>query len=1005
MMSKKIFVTLFFSFLFYQLSAQESTIYTNDLEAYYKALDLYQDRAYAAAQNTFEDIKNTFDEDSEMHANCAYYAANCAIRLQQRNADELMQDFVEKYPNSTKRNDAFMEVADYYYEQGKYTYALKWLKKVKAKNMARRDYEDYLFKYAYALFTTGNQTESKKYFVQLLDSQRYGSQAKYYYGYIAYQQDDYENADKYLTEVSEETTYKREVSYYLADMNFKLGRFQKAIDEALPLLSRANRVEASEINKIIGESYFNLGQYDKSIPYLKEYKGKRGKWVNTDYYYLGYAFYMQNDYEQAISYFNKIIDGDNSVAQNAYYHLGECYVQNDQKTEALNAFKNASEMSFDPVIKEDAYLNYAKLSYEIGNPYKSVPEILQDFLLAYPNSLEKEHIKKLIINSYLTSENYLGALTYLEKNDPRNDKLIQEMAYLRGAQLYNEQDFEAAIDLFDKSLSHKISDSYSAKSTYWKAASQYQKQRYPEAAQNFLAFKDMTAAKDVLENKQVDYDLGYVYFKQKKYADAIKYFDAFSNQTGISPEKETDALLRLGDTYFVSSQYKNAFQTYQKARSMQAATADYALFQSALCQGFLNNNNQKINLLQELISTYSRSQYKDDAYFVLGNTYAAINSDTEALEAYNRLISQLPKSGMVPRAMLKKGLILYNQNREQEALSTYKAIVNKYPKTAFAHEAVRNARIIYVDTGNVDEYATWVKGLDFVEVDDIELDNDMYRSAEKQYVTNNYPKAITTFKKYLQTFPNGVHSLEAHFYLAQSFEALNQDRKTIPHYEYIVAQAHSEYLEQALVKLSGLFLDDHLWDKAIPLLMELEDKAAQNQNVIYAQSNMMKAFYQKENYAKAVSYAEKVLSHSDVRKDIMADARIILARSAVQTGDMSKARLNYKEVEATATGEFKAEALYYKAYFMHEDGDYKNSNVIVQQIASDYATYKYWGAKSLVIMAKNFYALGDAYQATYILENVVKNFSQYQEVVNEAKEELNKIKKEEAKTNDSVLPE
>lgn len=1003
-MLKKIFVSLLF-LSFYQLSAQESAIYTNELEAYNQALDLYQDRAFAAAQNTFEEIKNQFDEDSEMRANCAYYVANCAIRLQQRNADELMQEFVEKYPNSTKRNDAFMEVADYYYSQGKYTYALKWLKKVKAKNMSRRDYEDYLFKYAYALFTTGNQTESKKYFVQLLDSQRYGSQAKYYYGYIAYQQDDYENADKYLTEVSGESTYKREVSYYLADMNFKLGKFQKAIDEALPLLNRANRKEASEINKIIGESYFNLKQYDKAIPYLKEYKGKRGKWVNTDYYYLGYAHYKQNDYEQAISYFNKIIDGNNGVAQNAYYHLGTCYVHNNQKTEALNAFKNASEMSFDPMIKEDAFLNYAKLSYEIGNPYKSVPEVLQDYLLAYPDSREKEHIKDLIINSYVTSESFQGALTYLEKNDSKNEKLIQEMAYLRGAQLYNEQDFEQAIALFDKSLNYKILATYTAKSTYWKAASQYQKQRYPEAAKNFLAFKNMTAANKVTEYAQVNYDLGYVYFKQKKYREAIQYFDAYSKQTGISPEKETDALLRLGDTYFVSSQYKNAFQTYQKARSMQTKTADYALFQSALCQGFINNNNQKISLLQELISTYSRSQYKDDAYFVLGNTYAAVNNDAQALEAYNRLISQLPKSALVPRAMLKKGLILYNQNRDEEALKTYKNIVNKYPKTAFAHEAVRNARIIYVDTGNVDEYATWVKGLDFMEVDDMELDNDMYRSAEKQYVTNNYAKAITTFNKYLQTFPNGVHSLEAHFYLAQSYEALNQDKKTIPHYEYIVAQTQSEYTEQALVKLGGMYLDDHLWDKAIPLLMELEDKASQNQNVIYAQSNMMKAYYQKENYAKAERYAEKVLSHSGVRKDIIADARIILARSAVQTGDMVKARLNYKEVEATATGEFKAEALYYKAYFMHQDGDYKNSNVVVQQIASDYATYKYWGAKSLIIMSKNFYALGDAYQATYILENVNKNFSQYQEVVDEATAELNKIKKEEAKTNDSVLPE
>jgi TolA-binding protein len=53
------------------------------------------------------------------------------------------------------------------------------------------------------------------------------------------------------------------------------------------------------------------------------------------------------------------------VAQNAYYHLGESYLNLDKKQEALNAFKNASEMNFDLAIQEDASLNYAKLSYEM----------------------------------------------------------------------------------------------------------------------------------------------------------------------------------------------------------------------------------------------------------------------------------------------------------------------------------------------------------------------------------------------------------------------------------------------------------------------------------------------------------------------------------------------------------------------------------------------------------------------------------------------------------------
>ena len=53
-------------------------------------------------------------------------------------------------------------------------------------------------------------------------------------------------------------------------------------------------------------------------------------------------------------------------------------------------------------------------------------------------------------------------------------------------------------------------------------------------------------------------------------------------------------------------------------------------------------------------------------------------------------------------------------------------------------------------------------------------------------------------------------------------------------------------------------------------------------------------------------------------------------------------------------------------------------------------------------MAKNFYALKDAYQATYILESVIENFKEFDEVVSEAQSELTVIKAEEAKTNSSI---
>ena len=53
-------------------------------------------------------------------------------------------------------------------------------------------------------------------------------------------------------------------------------------------------------------------------------------------------------------------------------------------------------------------------------------------------------------------------------------------------------------------------------------------------------------------------------------------------------------------------------------------------------------------------------------------------------------------------------------------------------------------------------------------------------------------------------------------------------------------------------------------------------------------------------------------------------------------------------------------------------------------------------------MAKNFYGLKDSFNATYILDNVIKNFKDYPDVIEEAQKELAVIKAEEAKTNSSI---
>ncbi|WP_339655085.1 tetratricopeptide repeat protein, partial [uncultured Salegentibacter sp.] len=851
-------VLIFFSF---KGISQRSANYTHDLAEFNKALELYNNQQFLAAQNLFDEVKEQTD-DEKIEGDCAYYIANAAVRLNQPGADRLMERFVSRYPTSTKTNSAYLDVADYYFQTGKYSLARKWYDKVDEKSMSRTERERYYFNNGYAYFRAKQYDQARTYLERVRDSQEFGSQAKYYIGYMAYEGDDYEEANQNFEAVRSNDRYSEDLSYFQADMNFKLGNFEEAIKLAKEQLQSSNRIERSQLNKIIGESYFNLEQYEEALPYLKEYDGERGRWNNTDYYQLGYAYYKQGDYEKAISEFNKIIDGKNEIAQNAYYHLAQSYLESNQKQQALNAFKNASEMDFNSQIQEDAYMNYAKLSYEIGNSYESPSQVLINYIEKYPESENREAMESLLIDSFLTSGNFEEAMRLLENNRNFSDKqAYQKVAYYYGLQLYEEGDYERAINNFEKALSEPRDQKITAKATFWKAESEYNINRIDDAIIGYREFSGMNAAQGTDELENLDYNLGYAYFKKNEYSRAIEFFKRYSANGSSDVARRNDALLRLGDTYFVSSQYWPAIEAYDEALSLSGDN-DYAAFQKAMSYGFIDRRDTKISDLKSFINQYSRSSFRDDAMYELGNTYVAANNISEALSAYDRLIREVPQSAFVPKAMLRQALIHYNADNGNRALERLKKVVNDYPNTPEAMQAVSTARMVYVDLGRTDEYASWVQNIDFVEVTDADLDNTTYESAENQYFKNEYDRAISGFENYLQRFPNGIHSINANFYLGQMYFRNGNKQKAAANYRSVANKPKNEFTEDALSRLSEILLENKNYREAVSYLERLEKEASSEQNVIFAQSNLMKSYLELDQPGKAATYADKVLANS-----------------------------------------------------------------------------------------------------------------------------------------------
>ncbi len=1000
-MRKIAFLLFLFNFVTQLTFAQQSEAHHNPIVMFQQALELYQQKQFSPAKSIFIKVEESTNQ-TQLKTNAKFYQISSSLKLNETNAAYAMENFIRNNPNSNKRNEASFNVGEHYFSIGNYQQARRWFNQVDPYNLNKDLQAEYYFKFAYASFKSDDFKRAKTYFNRVKNNAKYASQAKYYLGYLAYADNDYRKAQEYFNEVEADPNFNQDMAYFKSDMNFKSGNFEAAIASAKEKLKKANYREQSQLNKIIGESYFNLGQFEEAIPYLEAYEGERGKWSNVDHYQLGYAYFMQEDYKKAASEFNKIIGGKDEVAQNAYYHLAQSYLKNNAKSEALNAFKNVSELDFNKEIQKDAFLNYAKLSYEIGNAYTSVPEVLTAYLEKYPTSAEANEIGSLLIGAYLAEKNYEKALLLLEGSKNYEDKKsFQKVAYSYAVELFKENKLNEAKRNLNKSIAQPIDAKILAKAKFWLAEIDYLQGNYTNAIVGFKQFMNSSAAKSTAEYEDVAYNLGYAYFKNKNYEQSLNYFKEFAPQAKAKAQQH-DAYVRLGDSHFATGSYWPAMEAYNKALAMKSFKNDYAFFQKAISYGFVERNERKIEELNNFINQFTTSAYLDNALYELGNTYIAENNQTKGLNAYQNLIDNHPNSVLQPRALSKKGLIYYNTNQNDKALATLKTLVVKFPNSEQAAQAVNTVRLIYIDQGKPEVYAAWVNDLEFVDIADSDVDNATFEAAEKPFLAGENQKAILGFEKYLNQFPKGIHNLKANFYLAQLLYNQGEQKESLTYFQNVIDAPTSEFTETALSRSAQFYLGEENYEKAIPLLKQLESKAQFTQNVVFAVSNLMKAYYRTDQYEETIAYANKVENLKSVEMRAINDAYLFSARANMKLGNESEAKEAYAVVQESATGIEAAEAIYYDAYFKHQEENYKASTESVKNLTKNYSRFKEYGFKGLILMAKNYYALDDAFNATYILESLEKSATAYPEIIEEVKAELMRMRQEIAEKNSSV---
>jgi len=971
---KKIIVLLGFCILFSSAYAQRTYESESPLRLLNRAKEFYAERNYTGTEHKLDlFLKGNVDDNAREEANfllaaCAYYKGN-------QEALQMVRNYIDEHADGRYSNEAYFLLGSILFGQKEYDNAILWLNQSDIDLLSQQQQDEYCFRTAYSSLEIKKYNEARHYFSLLeKNSDSYRTTAQYYLAYIEYAQGNYSKAFAGFSKLRNDPSFQKNALYFTTQIYYTEGKYTQAISEGEFLLKNyPNDGGNPEIKRVIGNSYYYDGDIDNAIVYLSQYANESDSPMRNDLYILGVCYFTKQNYRNAADCFSKTVGKDDEITQNAYLYLGQSHLKLGDKHNARMAFEAASKSEFDRSVQEAALYNYGVLIHETFSAFGENVRVFEDFLNRFPNSKYADQVSKYLVEVYMTTKNYSEALASIEKIKSPGSKILsakQSILYQLGINAYTNSNFENAVTLFTHAIevgNYNAQDR--ANALLWRGESYAKLNRYDMAQRDYqacIASKGKTAEVGNL----AAYGLGYAYFKQKNYNEALRYFNTYLNNEKKNTTILADAYCRKGDCLFHMRDFSGARQAYAKAEELLPSTGDYALYQQGIIEGLNKNYSNKVRLLNNLLNNYPESTYADDALFEKGRTFVITQKPAEAETAFIRLMDRYPNSPLARKAGLQLGLLYFDGNQLDKAIDVLKKIQKNYPGTEEAKTALQDMRTIYVEKNEIDNYVAYTNSLGgSARIEEREQDSLSYTAAERLYMRGEHDSALKSFQNYLNRFNPAIFAVPAHFYSGKihynndNFNAAREDMAIV------LQSGNRTFREEALTLKADIEYKKEEYTAALQSFEDLYDESSDNTLKEKALLGVLRSAYYSKSYGKAIEAAGKITASGN-----RTEALYIKAKSLIAKGRTSEAVPALTELKKETRSAFGAEARYLLVQYYFDSGKTAEAEKEALAYIDEGTPQAYWLARSFVVLADVYIGRGDNFQARQYLESLKTNY-------------------------------
>lgn len=961
------------------------------------SFELADKHLFSAANYSFKSLQldNT---PKEIQIHSEFHEVISRLKIENPHAEDGVYIFIRKYPNHPLTNDAAHILGDFFFDKKNYKKAIAAYTKVNVSNVSFEQGSEVLFKKGYAHFQLREYANALLNFnVVKSHNSAYSPDAFYYAGFISFDQKNYEMAIKDLREADKSSFYARKVPSLLSAIYYRQGYYDELIAYAEPVLQNRNSLENREqIHLYLAEAYFEKKNFERaSINYDAFVNARKGDLNRTQVYRAGIAQFEIKNYQRATDYLKVSAVGDDKLAQVSSYYLGHAYIKLNNPQFASNSFSAAYKSNADVAVKEDALVNFAKINLERGN-FQDAVNALDTYLETFPRGSYKADAEELLTDALVNTSNYLRAIDQLEKMPKKSERLraaYQKITFYQGIVYYRDRKHDLSNTLFDKSLREPIDKGLVMETHFWKGENFAAQDKQIEAARAYEQALSLRPDSRNPLTPKIHYGLGYALFNTQQYSKAESHFRLYVDllQGSVDPQNYDEALVRLGDVYYVQKKFPDAQSIFQRAIREQNDFSDYAYFRSGVVFNFQNRNPEAIAQLNALIERYPSSLYLEDAIFQKSQILMEMTSYADASNGFTRLINSRPSSPFIPFALEGRAIANFSMQNYNATIEDYKRILDNHPNASNAEAALVGLQETLALQNRSSEFSQYLSKYRSANPDSKSVQSLEFEAAKNLYFSNSSQQAITAFNTYLRNYPKSSNKPEALFFIGDAQLRLGRKDDALQTFYQLEKERSSPQRLRAVQRISSLELEKGQFEKAIPFLQESLSNARNQVEEYEALKGLMDANFQLNRMDTSIEYADRIVNLGAVVPDAIPQALLLKAKALIKTNR----RIESERVLEILVKDYKtihgAEGLFLWADGKSKDAKFEQSNDLIFDYSNAFSSYDYWFGRCFILIAENYLKLKEDFQAKATLQSVIEN-SVNDEIKRIARERLNQLR-------------